>query len=73
MRVKPITTERSYDRALRRIEELWGARHGSPEEDELDILITLVENYEREHYPIEATKRNNVTAQNPCPKRLSGR
>ena len=53
MNVKPIRTERDHDRALRRVEELWGARHGSPEGDELDVLVTLIEGYEREHYPID--------------------
>jgi len=52
MNVKPIKSERDYDQALRRIEELWGAPRKSIEGDEMEILVTLTEAYEREHYPI---------------------
>lgn len=53
MDIKPIKGEADYDRALRRVEELWDAPQGSAESDELDILTTLIEAYEREHYPID--------------------
>src|SRR5580698_3597058 len=53
MEIKPIRTEANYDAALRRIEALWSAAHGTRDGDELDILITLTEAYEREHYPVE--------------------
>jgi len=53
MDIKPIRAEADYERALRRVEELWNSPEGSPESDELDILATLIEAYEREHYPIE--------------------
>ena len=52
MMIKPIKTENDYDQALKRIDELWGAKAGTPEGDELDILITLVQAYDVEHYPI---------------------
>src|SRR6266550_1873465 len=45
--------EADYERALRRVEELWNAAEGSTESDELEILATLIEAYEREHYPVE--------------------
>ena len=53
MDIKPIRGEPDYERALRRVEELWNSPGGSAESDELDILATLIEAYEREHYPIE--------------------
>jgi HTH-type transcriptional regulator / antitoxin HigA len=53
MEIKPIRNEADYDAALRRIEALWGAPAGTPEGDELDVLATLTEAYEREHYPID--------------------
>jgi HTH-type transcriptional regulator / antitoxin HigA len=53
MDLKPIRGEADYERALRRVEELWNSPEGSSESDELDILATLVEAYEQEHYPIE--------------------
>jgi HTH-type transcriptional regulator/antitoxin HigA len=53
MEIKPIRTEANYDAALRRIEALWSAAHGTRDGDELDILITLTEAYEREHFPVD--------------------
>jgi HTH-type transcriptional regulator / antitoxin HigA len=53
MDIKPIRGEADYERALRRVEELWNASEGSTESDELDILATLIEAYERERYPVE--------------------
>jgi len=35
------------------VEELWNASAGSTESDELDILATLIEAYERKRYPVE--------------------
>ncbi|MGA8222267.1 MAG: transcriptional regulator [Candidatus Acidiferrales bacterium] len=53
MDIKPIRTESDYERALRRVEKLWDSREGSVGSDELDILATLIEAYERERYPID--------------------
>lgn len=52
MDIKPIRTEADYEAALEEIERLWDAEYGSPEGDKLDVLATLVEAYEEEHYPI---------------------
>ncbi len=60
--LKPIRNEKDYERALAEVEVLWGARAGTPKGDRLDILATLIEAYEAEHYlmdppdPIEAIK-----------------
>ena len=53
MEIKPIRVETDYDRALRRVEELWDSAPGSVESDELDVLVALIEAYEREHYPVD--------------------
>jgi|SRR5271165_4713860 len=53
MEIKPIRSEADYETALRRIESLWGTAPGTAEGDELDVLATLVEAYEREHYPVD--------------------
>jgi HTH-type transcriptional regulator/antitoxin HigA len=53
MNIKPIKNERDYEQALRRVEALWKSPEGSPEGDELDVLATLLEAYEREHCPID--------------------
>jgi HTH-type transcriptional regulator / antitoxin HigA len=50
--LEPIVDQQSHLRALRRIEELWSAEPGSPEEQELDALATLVDAYERKQFPI---------------------
>jgi HTH-type transcriptional regulator/antitoxin HigA len=53
MEIKPIKNERDYEQALRRVESLWKSPEGSAESDELDVLATLIEAYERAHYPID--------------------
>ncbi len=52
MNVKPIKTKKDYQAALKRVEELWGAKENTPEDDEFEVLFTLVEAYEEKHYPI---------------------
>jgi HTH-type transcriptional regulator/antitoxin HigA len=52
--IKPIRTERDYNRALKRIEELWYAKDKSQDADELEVLVTLVQAYDEQHYPIPA-------------------
>jgi len=53
MNIKPIRNEEDYDLTLKRVELLMDAEFGSEAFDELDILTTLVENYEAKHYPID--------------------
>ena len=53
MEVKPIKTDADYRAALQDIETLMTARPDSPEGEKLDVLATLVEAYERKHYPLE--------------------
>jgi len=52
MEIRPIKTEQDYNSSIRRIEELWGAKKDTPQGDELDLLVTLVESYEMRNYPI---------------------
>ena len=54
MDLKPIKTETDYRTALKRLEEIFDAKPGSPEGDELEILGLMVDDYENQHYPIEA-------------------
>lgn len=51
--IEPVVDANSHQKALRRIEKLWGAKPGSHEERELDALATLVDAYERRAFPIE--------------------
>lgn len=54
MDIRPIKSERDYERALGRIELLMDAKPGSKagDEDELGVLTVLVEAYEARHYPV---------------------
>ena len=52
MEIRPIKTEQDYNASIRRIEVFWGAKKDTPQGDELDLLVTLVESYEMRHYPI---------------------
>jgi HTH-type transcriptional regulator/antitoxin HigA len=53
LNIKPIRTEKDYEAALARIEEIFDAEPDTPDGDELEILASLVENYEKKNYPIE--------------------
>jgi HTH-type transcriptional regulator/antitoxin HigA len=62
MDIAPIKSHRDYRRVLREIEGLMDAKRNSPEGDRLDVLVALVEAWERKHYvldlpdPIEAIR-----------------
>jgi HTH-type transcriptional regulator/antitoxin HigA len=51
--IKPIKTNRDYRQALKKIETLMSAKANTPEGDRLDVLLTLVEAYERAHFPMD--------------------
>ena len=51
--IKPIRNEGDYKNALKHIEVLMDAQENTPEGDQLDIWVTLVEAYERKTYPID--------------------
>ncbi len=54
MDIRPIKSTQDYERALARVDELMDAEPDTPEGDELDVLVTLVEFYEDKHFPIES-------------------
>jgi HTH-type transcriptional regulator/antitoxin HigA len=51
--LKPIKTRTDYDAALTEMKRLWGAKSGTPDGDQLDILATLVDAYEAQHFPMD--------------------
>ena len=53
MDIKPIRTKADYRAALKAVESLMGAKARSPEGDRLDVLVTLIEGYERQHFPMD--------------------
>lgn len=52
MNIKPVKTAEDYQVALKEIERLFDAVPDTPEGDRLEVLVTLVEAYERGHYSI---------------------
>ncbi len=52
MQLKLIRTKKDYRAALAEVDRLWDAPAKSPAADQLDILTLLIEQYEREHFPI---------------------
>jgi HTH-type transcriptional regulator/antitoxin HigA len=55
MEITSIKTQRDYRRVLKEIEGLMAAGRNTPEGDRLDVLVTLVEAWERKHYPMGQT------------------
>jgi HTH-type transcriptional regulator/antitoxin HigA len=53
MDIKPINTDADYRAALGEIDTLMMAELGSPDGEKLDVLVTLVEAYEKKHYPLD--------------------
>ena len=62
MTIKPIRNEDDLKAVFRRLESIFQGEEQTPEADERDVLVTLVEAYENKHYdfgpadPVEAIK-----------------
>lgn len=52
MSIRPIKTEADHKAALAEIEKLLDAKPGTAAADRLEVLTTLVEAYETEHFPM---------------------
>lgn len=53
MDIKPIKTDADYHAALQQIESLMAAGADTPEGERLDVLVTLVEVYEKTFFPMD--------------------
>ena len=53
MKPRLLKTEREYDKALQGIERLMSAKADTPEMEELEFWVLLVEAYEDKHYPMD--------------------
>lgn len=51
--IKPIKTKKDYQKAMSRLEEIFDAKPGTPEGDELEVLGLLLDRYEQQHNPID--------------------
>ena len=54
MNIKPIKNELDYSNTLNKIENLMDAKPNTVQMDELEVLTTLVEAYEEQHYNLDA-------------------
>lgn len=52
MDIRPIRSDEDHKAALAEIERLWGTAPGTDSGDKLDILVTLVEKYEENRWPM---------------------
>lgn len=57
MEIKPIRTKEDYRATLQEIESLMTAEAGTREGERLDVLVTLVEAYERKNFPLTYRRR----------------
>jgi HTH-type transcriptional regulator/antitoxin HigA len=53
MKITPIRNNKDYQNALKRLEEIFDAKKGTEQGDELEILSILIEKYENEKFPID--------------------
>ena len=53
MNIRPIRSARDHRAALKDIESLMGARRNTPDGERLDVLVTLVEAFERQKFPLD--------------------
>jgi len=51
--VKPIRNKVDHEAALAEVGRLWGTKAGTADGDRLDVLATLIDAYEAEHYPMD--------------------
>jgi len=51
--VRPIRSASDYDAAMAEVEKLWGSKAGTPKGDRLDVIATLIDAYEAEHFPVD--------------------
>ena len=54
MKLEVIKNQKEYNEALERLEKIFDAKQGTLKGDELDILSLLIDQYENEHFSIEA-------------------
>ena len=70
--LRPIRTETDYEKPLAEVERLLGSKSGTPKGDRLDVLATLIEEYEAKHYGDAGheTEPNKVLGTRPTDKKV---
>jgi HTH-type transcriptional regulator / antitoxin HigA len=61
MTAEALKTEEDYQKALSRLEEIFHSPADTPEGDEAELLVLLIEKFEEKHYPIDSpsSSKNN--------------
>lgn len=54
MKIAPIKNESQYQKALETVDKMFNkkVKKGTPEGDQLEILLLLIKDFEDKHYPI---------------------
>lgn len=52
MNWKVLHSEKDYNKAKKRLMEIFHAEPNTPEDDELGVLILLIKDYDERHYPL---------------------
>ncbi len=52
MNIKPIRNDVDLQAAFKRLEVVYQAQEGTPESDEMEVLVTLIEAYENKYFPM---------------------
>lgn len=75
MTIKPIRNDDDLHAAFKQLELVFQAPEGTPQADEREVLVTLIEAYEQKHYPIASADpveaiKFRMEQQNLTPKDL---
>jgi HTH-type transcriptional regulator / antitoxin HigA len=54
MKMAPIKNEKEYQTALKELEKVFDAEPGTSEGDIGEVLVLLIEDYEKKHFPIDS-------------------
>jgi len=54
MNIRQIKTEEDYKLALSRLDVIFDAPAGTTDGDDADVLVQLIDEYEKQYYPIKA-------------------
>jgi len=54
MNIKPIRNDDDLRATFKRLERVYQAREGTPQADEREVLVTLIEVYEHKYFPVSA-------------------
>ena len=60
MRIKPIRNDADLQDAFKRLKVIFQAAEGTPDFDEMEVLVTLIESYENQHAPINAASPSDA-------------